>query len=151
MTTWDSRTLVFRRKVLFALAAHTHVRKRDLDSQSSRPRDPSWFVFMTGTRELLSFVEMCFLPWPLTPMLGNRISIRNPHIPVTHPDSYSWQHGTHKLLSFVEMCVLPWPLMTMLGNGISICDPWQIVTMPYIDVSDRWYVFYLLMHFFNAI
>ena len=37
----------FCRNVFFSLAAHTHVRKRDLNSQSWHPSDPSWFVFMT--------------------------------------------------------------------------------------------------------
>jgi hypothetical protein len=62
-----------------------------------------YYSWLHGTYELSFFVELCFLPWHLTPMSGNRISIRG----TNRNDVQYWHARSGEVVFYVIKLLIP--------------------------------------------
>ena len=60
-------------------------------------------TWLNGTYELSFFVEMCFLPWHLTPMSGNRISIHG----TNRNDVHYWRVRSGEVVFYAIVHFIP--------------------------------------------
>jgi hypothetical protein len=92
---------------------------------ASRPCGPSirthtlYYLWLHGTYELSFFVEMCFLPWHLTPMSGNRISIRGRN----RNDAQYWHVRSGEVVFYAIMLLMGGAIYSRNGNVDYTCRP----------------------------